>query len=39
MQIEEAERMKFVGITTTLILLTPWMIEIVLSMLMPGLRF
>ena len=39
MQIEEANRMKFVGYTTGLILLTPWIIEFVLSLLMPGLRF
>lgn len=39
MQVNEMERMKFVGISTTLILLTPWIIEIILSMLMPGLSF
>lgn len=39
MQVNETERMKFVGISTTLILLTPWIIEIILSMLMPGLSF
>ncbi|MDO4755807.1 MAG: YIP1 family protein [Parabacteroides sp.] len=39
MQIEENERMKFVGVSTVLILFTPWMIEFVLTMLMPGLRF
>lgn len=39
MQVEEAVRLKFVGIVTALILLTPWLIEVVLSMLMPGLRF
>lgn len=30
---------KFVGTATGLILLTPWLIEVILSMLMPGLRF
>lgn len=39
MQVEEHERMKFVGAATTVVLLTPVVIEIVLSMLMPGLRF
>lgn len=39
MQIEDNERMKFVGISSAVVLLTPWVIEIVLGMLMPGLRF
>lgn len=39
MQVEEKIRLKFIGIATGLILLTPWLIEIILSMLMPGLRF
>ena len=39
MQVEEKIRLKFVGIATGLILLTPWLIEVILSMLMPGLRF
>lgn len=39
MQIEEKERLKFVGITTAIILLTPAVIELILFMLMPGLRF
>lgn len=39
MQVEEQERLKFVGIATCLILLIPWLIEQALSMLMPGLRF
>ena len=36
---EEKIRLKFVGIATGLILLMPRLIEVVLSMLMPGLRF
>ena len=36
---EEKIRLKFVGTATGLILLTPWLIEVILSMLMPGLRF
>lgn len=39
MQIEDKDRMKFVGIATTAILLTPALIEFLLTMLMPGLRF
>ena len=39
MQVEEKIRLKFVGTATGLILLTPWLIEVILSMLMPGLRF
>ena len=39
MQVEENERLKFAGITTVIILLTPAVIEFVLFMLMPGLRF
>ena len=35
----EKIRLKFVGTATGLILLTPWLIEVILSMLMPGLRF
>lgn len=38
MQVEEKERLKFVGIVTAAILLSPVIIEIVISMLMPGLR-
>lgn len=38
MDIEESGRMKFVAISTALILLTPWIIEVILKMLMPGLR-
>lgn len=39
MQIENRTRLKFVAITTAIILLTPALIEIILFMLMPGLRF
>lgn len=39
MGVEEKIRLKFVGITTAVILLTPVLIEIILTMLMPGLRF
>lgn len=39
MQIENKTRLKFVAITTAIILLTPALIEIILFMLMPGLRF
>lgn len=39
MGISEVEKLKFVGVSATLILLTPWLIEIALSMLMPGLSF
>ena len=35
----EKERLKFAGITTVIILLTPAVIEFVLFMLMPGLRY
>ena len=39
MGVEEKIRLKFVGFTTAIILLTPAVIEILLSMLMPGLSF
>ena len=39
MQVEENERLKFAGIATVVILLTPAVIEFVLFMLMPGLRY
>lgn len=39
MQVEEKDRLKFAGITTVIILLTPAAIELLLFMLMPGLRF
>ena len=39
MQVEENERLKFVGIATAVILLTPALIEVLLFLLMPGLRF
>lgn len=39
MGIEEKIRLKFVGVATAIILLTPLIIEQALSMLMPGLRF
>lgn len=38
MEVEEKERLKFVGIATGVILLAPILIETILSMLMPGLR-
>lgn len=38
MQVEEAQRLKFVGISTSIILFTPFVIDFVLSLLMPGLR-
>lgn len=38
MHVEEQERLKFVGIATAGILLAPVLIEVILSMLMPGLR-
>lgn len=38
MQIGDHERMKFVGISSAVIMLTPYIIRIVLLMLMPGLR-
>lgn len=38
MHVEEKDRLKFVGIATALILLVPTVIDIVLFMLMPGLR-
>lgn len=39
MQVQDDERMKFVGISSAVVLLTPAIIEIILVMLMPGLRF
>lgn len=39
MGIEEKIRLKFVGVATAIILLTPLIIEKALSMSMPGLRF
>lgn len=39
MNVGEKIRLKFVGFTTAIILITPVFIEIVLSMLMPGLSF
>ena len=39
MQVKENQRLKFVGIATAIILLTPMLIEFALSLLMPGLRF
>ncbi|MDD4515100.1 Yip1 family protein [Massilibacteroides sp.] len=38
MQIKDDERMKFVGIASAVVLITPSVIEIILVMLMPGLR-
>lgn len=39
MKVEENIRLKFVGIATAVILITPALIEFVLFLLMPGLRF
>mgnify|MGYP002356634082 CR=1 FL=1 len=39
MQVGDSERMKFVGVSSAVVLLTPSIIEIILVMLMPGLRF
>ncbi len=39
MQVEEAVRLKFVVFATVLVLLTPWLIGLLLSMFMPGLSF
>lgn len=39
MQVEENERLKFAGIATVVILLTPAVIEFLLFILMPGLRY
>lgn len=39
MGVEENERLKFVVITTLIILAIPYVIQFVLSLLMPGLRF
>lgn len=38
MKVEEDERLKFVGFTTAVVLLAPILIEVVLFLLMPGLR-
>lgn len=38
MKVEEKERLKFVGFTTAVVLLAPMLIEVVLFLLMPGLR-
>lgn len=39
MRVRENDKLKFVAITTTLLLIIPALIDIVLFMLMPGLRF
>jgi len=39
MKIEEKDRLRFVGISTAVILIIPVVIEVLLFMLMPGLRF
>ncbi len=39
MQVGESWRLKFVSVATVIILLTPFLIEKVLMLLMPGLRF
>lgn len=36
--IKESEQLKFVSITTLIIIATPWIIEFILGWLMPGLR-
>lgn len=38
MHVDEKDQLKFVGIATGLILLTPTIIDVILFMLMPGLR-
>jgi hypothetical protein len=39
MGVEENVKLKFVGIVSAVILLAPIIIDFLLSMLMPGLRF
>lgn len=39
MMIEDGERLRFVSITTAVVLVVPYIIQIVLFLLMPGLRF
>lgn len=39
MEIGEPEQLQFVSISTAVILLTPFFLEIILGLLMPGLRF
>lgn len=39
MDVQDNERMKFVGVSSAVILIMPYAIEIVLVMLMPGLRY
>ncbi|MDR2914017.1 MAG: hypothetical protein LBV74_04150 [Tannerella sp.] len=39
MDVEESEQLKFVSISTIIIVLTPLIIEFILGLLMPGLRF
>lgn len=39
MGVEDKNRLKFTGIATAIIVLTPVLIGVILSMLMPGLRF
>ncbi|MDR3128764.1 MAG: hypothetical protein LBU03_00700 [Tannerellaceae bacterium] len=39
MPVEEYDRMKFTGIVTLAILVTPYLIRFALSLLMPGMRF
>ncbi|MDH6533713.1 DUF1282 domain-containing protein [Parabacteroides sp. 52] len=38
MYVEEKERLKFVGIASAVILIIPYLIEVILFLLMPGLR-
>ena len=39
MEVDEPVRLKFVGVVSAVIILAPIVIDFVLSMLMPGLRF
>ena len=38
MDVQESEQLKFVGFSTTIIILTPLALEFILGLLMPGLR-
>ena len=39
MDVTESEQLKFVGITTSIVIITPLIMEFTLGLLMPGLRF
>ena len=39
MDVKESEQLKFVGFSTTIIILTPLAFELILGLMMPGLRF